>query len=195
MQKAAVGIAEHNGWANLVTVTVEDGVPNIVDRRRVELVESHLPNQPYHHETLEMAADQADTLVTLVKASVAGAAAEALDKLAADLAGVCALSKIAIRTPPIDSLPASVAEVHASRRVMMAADGMIYHDALCRAARARGLEVVLVARRTELERAADVLRLSPDVADATIDRLGGALGSSWEKEHKFAAAAAIAALK
>lgn len=195
MDNGAVGIAEHNGWANLVTVKLAHGVPIVLDRRRVELIESHLPSQPFHHETLEMAGPEADTLVTLVRASVAGAATEALAQLASDLEHECALRAIAIRTPPIDSLPKTVAEVHASRRIMMAADGMIYHEALCRAARARGLEVVLVARRTELERAAKILGLSVAEAVDVIDRAGSELGPPWQAEHKFTAAAAIAALK
>ena len=194
MERAAVGIAEHGGWASLVTVTLGDGGFEIVDRRRVELIEPNLPNQPYHHETLEMAGSDADTLVTLVKASVAGEAAQAFEDLSRDLEGHCAVCAIAIRTPPIDALPATVAEVHASRRIMTAADGMIYHEALCNAALRRGWQVVLVARRTELERAAQVLGSSPQQAEAAVDRAGKALGSPWDKEHGFAAAAAIAAL-
>lgn len=38
-----VGVADHNGWAALVCVSVKDGSPEVIDRRRVELIEPGLP--------------------------------------------------------------------------------------------------------------------------------------------------------
>ena len=42
-----VGVAHHLGWAVLVTASADH---EVVDRRRVELVEPGLPAAPIHHE-------------------------------------------------------------------------------------------------------------------------------------------------
>ena len=39
------GVSDHNGWAIFVCVSATDGVPAVIDRRRVELINRGLPNQ------------------------------------------------------------------------------------------------------------------------------------------------------
>ena len=55
-----VGVADHNGWAILVSAAAVNGEPTVVDRRRVELIERGVPSQPYHHETLALGDDEAE---------------------------------------------------------------------------------------------------------------------------------------
>lgn len=45
--RAIVGVSDHGGWAVLVTVA---GDGRLLDRRRVELVDTGLPKLPYHHD-------------------------------------------------------------------------------------------------------------------------------------------------
>lgn len=59
----AVGVAEHAGWAHLVSVAAADGMPAVVDRRRVKLIEAGVPTQPYHHETLALPDDESEQLL------------------------------------------------------------------------------------------------------------------------------------
>src|SRR5690606_41879396 len=87
-----VGVAHHLGWA---VVVAADEAHEVVDRRRIELVEPGLPVAPVHHEggphdlhrrggpldDAELAA-----LVAEVRASAARATAAALDVLAATIA-------------------------------------------------------------------------------------------------------------
>ena len=42
-----IGVSDHGGWAVLVTVA---GDGTLLDRRRVELVDEHLPKIPHHSE-------------------------------------------------------------------------------------------------------------------------------------------------
>ena len=49
-----MGLSDHNGWAILVSVAKSKGVPVLLDRRLVELIDPGLPKQPYHHETLSL---------------------------------------------------------------------------------------------------------------------------------------------
>ena len=75
---AVVGVSEHNGWAIFVCVSSEKGKPVVIDRRRVQLLDSGLPRQPYHHEATELELDRAEALIASV---VASAAANALGRL------------------------------------------------------------------------------------------------------------------
>src|SRR4051794_8591577 len=86
-----LGIAHHLGWAVAVTASADH---QVVDRRRIELIEPHLPVAPIHHEggahvmhrKGEPRADDAlAALVADVRASVVRATAAALDGLSADV--------------------------------------------------------------------------------------------------------------
>src|SRR5580765_3662662 len=71
MKPVAVGVDDHRGWANLVSVALHGGRTVVVDRRRVELIDPHLPGQPHHHEAQGLALDEARELVRRVAESIA----------------------------------------------------------------------------------------------------------------------------
>jgi hypothetical protein len=190
-----VGVADHNGWAILVSAAMENGVPVVVDRRRVDLIEEGLPSQPYHHETLALSDPDAERLLRTVERSVASRASQACDRLSADLRPRYRVTAIAIREPPLAHLPATVGEVHRSYYALCRADGMLYHGALCAAARQRGWAPVLHRRGDELERAARALQTSTEQVDRFLRDLGKALKPPWTAEHRRAFAAAIAVLR
>jgi hypothetical protein len=98
------------------------------------------------------------------------------------------LISIAIRTPPLPKLPATVTEVHASYAVTNRADAMLYHDALCNAARSLGIGVATFDRGKEFP---------PEETPAVERFLAGlraTLGPPWQKDHQTATARAIATL-
>jgi hypothetical protein len=191
---AVVGAADHNGWAVLVTAAVIDGTPAVVDRRRVELIARGIPSQPYHHETLAMPDAEAERLLRRVRQSVTDCTALALDRLAADLPVQHRIAAIAIRHPPLDHLPVTVREVHASYHVTCRADGMLYHSAICDAVRQRGWEIHLHRRGEELASAATALHTSVDHVERLVQEPRHSLGPPWTAEHRRAFAAAIALL-
>lgn len=188
-----VGVADHGGWAILVTVTLARGAPVIIDRRRVRLIDDGVPTQPYHHDTRGMEADAAELLIRRVQGSVADCTERAFDELSAALAPRHEVSAVAIRMPTLSHLPASVREAHASYHVMCRADGMLYHAAICTAARARGWPVRTIRRGAELAEAAMVLQTTAAAVDGAIRVVGRALGPPWTADHRFALAAALAA--
>jgi hypothetical protein len=63
---AFVGVSDHGGWAVLVTVAT-DG--RLLDRRRVDLVDEHLPKLPHHHEAQRLPLEEALDLVERVRIS------------------------------------------------------------------------------------------------------------------------------
>ena len=82
-----LGIAHHYGWA--VAVTASDD-HEVVDRRRIELIEPGLPPAPIHHEggphELHRQGEPLDddalaTLVAEVRASVVRTTSASLDEL------------------------------------------------------------------------------------------------------------------
>ncbi len=62
-----LGIADHFGWAIAVTVSAE---LEVVDRRRIELIEPDLSAAPIHYESRRLDVDATATLVAKVRASI-----------------------------------------------------------------------------------------------------------------------------
>jgi len=175
------GISDHCGWA--VVVCVANG--DVLDRRRIELVEPGLPNLPHHHEAQMLPMDEAVALVERVRVSAAACARTALEALPA---GVVA---IAIRKRP--TLPPTVAERITDYRAQTMADSVLYRDVIAAAAQARGWSVTEYSAKTVLQEAAEALGLE-DIS-ARLQEIGKALGPPWRKDHRLATAAAIAAAK
>ena len=187
-----VGAAVHNGWAVLVTVAVDRRTPVVVDRRRVELCDSELPSQPYHHEAAELDLAAAEALVQEVKESVVQHAGAALSQLLNDVSAGCKLVALAVREPR--ELPGSLAEILNSRPATYIADSEMYLAALSSAAAELGLSVSRYPRSGEFEFAANELGTGPDLVADFISGLRETLGSPWQKDHKAAAAAAFGVL-
>jgi len=194
-QPLVVGVADHNGWVVLVSATAVNGEPAVVDRRRVSLIDKGVPSQPYHHETLALSDVESEQLLRTVRRSIAACTDRALDHLAADLSPRYRVAAITIRQPPLASLPVTVAEVHSSYYVQCRADGMLYHSAICAAARERGWTVTIHSRGEELAIAAAALRVSPGEVERFLHELRHTMKSPWTAEHRNAVAAAIGSLR
>ncbi len=192
--RTVAGISQHRGWAVVVSVAVRDGEPVVADRRRVELIDAGMPSQPYHHEGSELDAAELEPLVRRVEQSVAERTRAELSRLRDEIAPQYALSAIALREGPSRPLPHSVAEVLDSAPAVIEADGEIYRKALLDAAAGLGLDAVTHRRGGEIERAARALGIGEDELDQRLSAMGREVGAPWRKEHRAAAAAAIAVL-
>jgi hypothetical protein len=190
----AVGVAEHNGWAILVSAAAVSGEPVVVDRRRVTLIEKGVPNQPYEHDTQPLSDAGAEQVLRTVKRSIAACTAQALDRLSADLWPQYRVAAMAIRQPPLARLPATLEEVRRSYHVMCRADGMLYHSALCKAARQRDWNLVFHRRGEELAKAAEACQVTTGGVERFINDLKPTLKAPWTAEHRNAFAAAIGTL-
>jgi hypothetical protein len=172
-----------------------NGAPTVVDRRRVRLIEKGVPSQPYHHETLALSDPEAERLLGEVKRSIARCTAQAFDDLSADLSPDHRVSSITIRQPPLAHLPATVGEVHRSYHTLCRADGMLYHSAICTAARQRDWDLVFHRRGEELGKAAHALQASAQDVERFLNDLRRTLKPPWTAEHRDAFAAAIGRLR
>lgn len=79
-----LGIADHFGWAVAVTAT---DAHDVVDRRRLELIEPGVTPAPIHYDGGSLDVAAAAALVAEVRASATRATSAALDGLAAALPG------------------------------------------------------------------------------------------------------------
>ena len=191
---AVLGLADHTGWAYVVCVSVHERLPFVVARRRIALIERGLPTQPYEHDTMAMRPDEAQELVARVRKSIKTNTDVALQRLVEELSCEHQVTALTIRQPPFEKLPATVAVVHASYQLQCSADGMLYHLAICAAARRLGLDVQLRRRGDEMDLAAAALGVSPAAVEEFVGGAGRPVGPPWTAEHRRAYAAAIAAL-
>ena len=189
-----LGVAEHTGWAHVIGVAAPERVPAVVVRRRITLIDPGLPTLPYEHDTAAMKDADADELIARVRRSVDRHCRVALERLAAEVSPTGRVVALAIREPPFEELPATVAEVRRSYRLQCSADGMLYQLAVCRAATELGLEVQLYRRGDETAWAAQRLEVTPGEVEKFVTRSGRPDGPPWTQEHRRAFAAGIAAL-
>ncbi|MCB9594924.1 MAG: hypothetical protein H6719_19535 [Sandaracinaceae bacterium] len=184
-ERAFVGVADHNGWAILVTAT---GDATFVDRRRVELVEEGLPCMPYHHDAQRLPTPDAVALVERVAASAKRCAEARLEELDAGLPG--RIAGIALRVCP--ALPPTIEERLADYFAQNNADPVMYRTALAEAAIARGWRVCWYRKATVHADASEALGAD---LDAVLSQLGASLGPPWQKDHRMAMAAAVLAAR
>jgi hypothetical protein len=178
-----VGIADHFGWAVAVTASADH---QVVDRRRIELVEPGVCEAPVHYEGARRGVDGTAALIDEVRASTRRAAGAALDQLAAALGAPVA--SISLRTWPPD-FPTDVA-VQLQSPWEARADAVMYRQELSDLAAERGWAVHLYDAKRVIAEADAVLG---GRADEHLQAPRAALGPPWTKDHRVAFAAAIVA--
>jgi hypothetical protein len=194
---AVIGVAEHG--SSVVAVTVSPG-GEILDRRRIELVDPGLPPHPHHHEgswavgrylntpgARALSIADAVALVERVRASATRRASDSLSALAAGMP--VPIASIAIRA--CATLPATIEARIADNRAQTVADSVMYREALASAAEARGWSVQWYDRERVFRDAATAL--GREDLDAVLYAMGRSVGPPWQAKHKLAAAAALAA--
>jgi hypothetical protein len=178
-----LGIADHLGWA--VAVTASAG-HEVVDRRRIELIEPGMSQAPIHYESRRLDVDATAALVAKARASVVRAASAALDELAGALPAP--VLSISLRAWPHD-FPDDIA-VQRRAPYEARADAIMYRQELSELAHARGWEVHLYDAKSVVGQATAMLA---GRADDVLQGPRATLGPPWTKDHRTALAAAIVA--
>jgi hypothetical protein len=175
-----LGIADHLGWAVAVTASSDH---RVVDRRRIELVEPGITPAPIHYESHRLDDAATAALVAAVQASIARAAAAALDELAGALPEP--IASISLRAWP----PGFPRDIATQRRAPYEAraDAIMYRETLAELAHARGWEVHLYDAKAVEGQVARAL------GDGVLHNPRAQLGPPWTKDHRVALAAAIVA--
>ena len=178
-----VGIAHHFGWAVAVTASAAH---EVVDRRRIELLEPGMPAAPIHHEGKPLDDAAAAALIAKVRASATRATSTALDELATAISEP--IVSMSLRAWPLD-FPDDIAVVRRAPYEARA-DSVMYREVLAELARARGWDVHLYDAKDVERQAASVLGAR---ADEVLRGPRATLGPPWGKDHRMALAATILA--
>jgi hypothetical protein len=187
MKHAAVGFRAHSGWTALIALAVNDGVPTVLARERVHLVETFTYEfrQPYHTAE-KMQPDEGRAFVSRMRTEARRLAFDAIRKLKAQLHGNgYALARCGLLLASGRTLP-SLDRILASHSLIHAADGELFREALLHASARCGLKSLAVKERELLDSASRVLRRKPDELAQRITGLGHPLGPPWSQDEKLA---------
>jgi hypothetical protein len=178
-----LGIAHHLGWAVAITASADY---EVVDRRRIELVEPGVATAPIHHEGKPLDDAATAALVERVWASAIRATTASLDELVAALPEP--IVSMSVRAWPPD-FPTDIA---VQRRVPYEAqaDSVMYRQVLVEVAHARGWAIHHFDAKDVEAQAIGVLR---GRADEILYGPRALLGPPWTKDHRLALAATIVA--
>jgi hypothetical protein len=178
-----LGVADHLGWAIAVTASADH---EVVDRRRIELIEHGLSAAPIHYESRRLDVAATAALVAKVRASVVRATSAALDEL--ETALPAPVRSVSLRALPPD-FPDDIA-VQRRAPYEARADAIMYRQELAEIAHARGWEVHFYDAQAVTGQA--VRRLA-DRADEILRGPRATLGPPWTKDHRIALAATVMA--
>ncbi len=195
MKSAALGFRAHSGWTAVVALCVTKGVPSVLVRQRLHLVETftYRFRQPYH--TAErMPADEAQAFIARAETEAQLLSSRAIHELKGSLLAQgyelkrCGLLLASGRTlPPLPQILASHALIHT-------ADGELFRRAILDASAHNGLASSTIKEREILSEASRVLRIKPSDITRRIAELGKPLGPPWSQDEKLASLVAWLAL-
>ena len=195
--KVALGMKAHSGWAALIVLGTERGELRVVDRRRMELVDKDdapWAKQPYHAAE-DLSVDEARDLVGRGLASARRIAVREV-RTAAERAREAGHEVVACAVLMGNPMPEwTVDEILAVHFRMHKAEGVMFREALARAAGACGLTFVGIPEQQLDQRANRALATPASRVKKTIASLGKSVGPPWGKDQKDAALAALIALR
>ncbi|MGH2393993.1 MAG: hypothetical protein ACRDGH_10990 [Candidatus Limnocylindria bacterium] len=158
----------------------------VLDRRRIELIEPGMPRAPIHHEGKPFDAAAVTVLVAKVRASLIRATSASLDELAAELPEL--IVSMSLRAWPLDFPDDIVVQRRAPYESH--ADSIMYRQVLAELAHERGWDVHLYNAKDVEDQASRILG---ERADEVLHGPRTALGPPWAKDHRMALAATIVA--
>jgi hypothetical protein len=176
-----LGIADHFGWAVAVTASADH---EVVDRRRIELVEAGVSPAPIHYESHRLDVPATAALVADVRASVIRATSAALDELAGGLPAP--IESMSLRAWPPD-FPDDIT-VQRRTPYEARADAIMYRKVLAELALARDWNVHFYMAKDVVGQAVGMLA---ERADEVLEGPRATLGPPWTKDHRTALAATI----
>ena len=191
--KVTFGFKAHSGWAALVVLGGSKDAPEIVDRRRVELVEEEWAKAPYH------AAEELETVEAriLVRKGVKAAHENAkrqmkeLIRRNEKLGNQVVACAVLMGAPMPDWTTDEILAVHFP---MHKAEGVLFREALSGAAKACKIRFVPVPEKTLSEFAQRSLKTPAGVLSKKLVELGKEIGPPWGKDQKDSTLAALVAL-
>src|SRR5260221_2692607 len=191
MNRAAIGFRVHSGWAEMVAVSLEDGVPIVLQRRKLLLVGtfSYTFRQPYHTAE-KMPLGDASEFVRGVETESRELALSGLRALEKELDSAdCKVRGCALLLASGRKLP-EFEKILASHALIHTADGELFREAIRRACMRAKLRLAAITERELLTTAATHLKKKPEFLNRQVAALGKSLGPPWTQDEKLATLAA-----
>jgi hypothetical protein len=191
MKPAAIGVRVHSGWGALIAVAGQSGAEEIIERRKVVIIDSKKPGavQPYHY-VQEMELPAAERHLAQCAIDSKRLAREALDHISAELlqrgyslAGAAILLSAARPLPDLDEILASHALIHT-------AEGEFFRQTFRHAFENLDVPVTGIRERDLAERAQEAFGKHATQVRENIDGMRRVLGPPWTQDEKTAALAA-----
>jgi len=191
MNRAAIGFRVHSGWAAMVAVSLENGVPVVVRRRKLLLVKtfSYTFRQPYHTAEKMPLGDAAEFVRGVAKESQELALAgirtlqNELETVDYKLRGCAVLLASGRKLPEFEKILASHALIHT-------ADGELFRESIRHSCARAKLPLTAIKERDLLAATAKCLNKRPEFLTRHVTALGKALGPPWTQDEKLATLAA-----
>jgi hypothetical protein len=191
MKQAAVGFRVHSGWAAMVAVGLVNGVPSVLARERVHLVETftYAFRQPYH-TAQKMSVKEGREFISGVRGEARRLAHRAIRGLQGQMPEQSyKLARCGLVLASGRPLPA-LAKVLASHALIHTADGELFREAILHASGRCGLSEFTIKEKELLDAAGQKLRVKPADLLRRVTELGRPLGAPWSQDEKFATIAA-----
>lgn len=191
MKSAAIGVRVHSGWGALIAVAGQSGAEEIIERRKVIIIDTKKPGavQPYHY-VQQMKLPAAERHLTQCAIESNRLAREALDHISSDLlkrgyalAGTAILLSSARPLPDLDKTLASHPLIHT-------AEGEFFRQAFRHAFESLKVPVTGIRERDLDERSQEAFGKLAAQVRKNIDGMGRVLGPPWTQDEKMAAMAA-----
>ena len=199
IKPAAIGVRVHSGWGALIGVAGGPGTEEVIERKRVEIVDPKMPgvSQPYHFaerlcvkKSLSEAQAHIDKCATssgrLALAAIQQVVQRAEDRGFHVIGAVVLLSS----ARPLPEF----AKVLASHALIHTAEGEFFRTAFREAFRRLEIPFTGFPERELEEHATTTLGKRAASVQARIAALGRALGPPWTQDQKAAALAAMIVL-
>jgi hypothetical protein len=195
MKAAAIGVSVHSGWGAVVTVTGKRGAEEVLDRRRVVIIDSKVAGaaQPYHYvQAREIHA--AETHLNRCAAESRRLAIEALTRVAFELSDQgFVLVASAVLLSSGRPLPA-LAEILAAHPLIHTAEGEFFRQSFSSAFEHLKIPLTRIRARDLDDYALKAFGKAATEVHHRIDGMGRTLGAPWTKDEKTATLAAAIVL-
>ena len=191
MIAAAIGFRVHSGWAALVAVAGSPTTPEVLLRRRIEMVDRAMRGvgQPYH-AAAGMKLDEAGKFLTRCLADARKRARREIERVVSEDHRVAACGMMLSSGRAAGTLEATLA----SHAAIHTAEGEHFRNAIRGACEDLGLLLHEVKEKESLSRATEKFGLPADRIVQILATIGKRVGPPWTQDEKFAAVSGWLAL-
>jgi hypothetical protein len=196
MKAAAIGVRVHSGWAALVAVSGRPGAIEILDRRKMIIIDPASPGvkQPYHH-VAAMAIDAAERHLVQCASESKRLGLEALKRLFTQLKdrGFTLVGSAILLSSARPDLP-DLERILVSHALVHTAEGEFFRQVFRQTFEDLDVPVTGIRERELDDHALDAFGKDTAAVRKSIDGMGRSLGPPWTQDEKLAALSAAIVL-